>query len=124
MGDRSNVFIQMRRDEECWKGIGVYSHWGGQEFQNAAIAAAKLAAPRLGDDSYFARRLVHLLLSMEDREASETGHGLWTEQTGMPDNEHDILVINAETGLAWYSHDKKAYTDDAPKGAKHLKDWP
>lgn len=124
MGDRSNIFIQMRRDDECWHGIGVYSHWGGRQAQNAAIVAAKVALPRLEDDSYFARRLVHLLLNDQDPEAGETGHGLWTDATGMPDNEHDILVINAATGLAWFAHDANAYTDDAPKGAKHLKDWP
>jgi hypothetical protein len=97
MGDRSNVFIQMTQGEDgLWAGIGVYSHWGGTGFQDAAIKEIPSASRRLGDPSYFTRILIHRLLNADADPDSETGHGLWTEQPD--DNEYPILVINAVSG--------------------------
>lgn len=49
MGDRSNVFIQQhRKDDGRWVGIGLYSHWGGQEMQRVALEAAEASRARLG----------------------------------------------------------------------------
>jgi hypothetical protein len=104
MGNRSNVFIQTDRQEDgTWRGIGVYSHWGGQSFQQTAIAQIPAARGRVGDPAYFARIIVHRLLHADADHESETGHGLWVEYPC--DNEHPILVINAMTGEEWFCGD-------------------
>lgn len=122
MGDRSNIFIQMEKNPitDVWNGIGIYSHWGGKNTQEIAIKHAGECMERLGDSSYFTRRLVHKLLNSLDAGAAETGHGLWTEATGMPDNEHKVLVINAQSGEYWYT-DETSFQDPAPKTVKKLK---
>lgn len=96
MGDRSNVFIQQGVKDGKAYGVGVYSHWGGKTFQNSAIGLIPKAMRRAGDPSYFTRILIHNLLMLEASVESETGHGIWTEFPD--DNEHPILVIDAETG--------------------------
>ena len=112
MGDRSNIFVQQRRKENGeWTGIGVYSHWGGTSLHNAALAALPKAKGRIGDPSYFARILIHNVLIEAADPDSETGAGLWTSETGMDDNEHPVLVINAETGEFWYANET-GYTYD------------
>lgn len=124
MGDRSNVFIQMEQNSitEVWSGIGLYSHWGGKEAQEKAIVIAKECTERLGDSAYFTRRLVHKFLNSVDPDAGETGHGLWTDAIGMPDNEHKVLVINAQSGEYWYT-DEVSFQEDAPKkGVRNVKD--
>jgi hypothetical protein len=127
MGDRSNVFIQTRRLEMTWPdgstvhrwaGIGLYSHWHGTDLHDAAIDAAtsEVARRRIGDESYFARIIVHrtLLTCAADADA-DTGFGLWTHDDGMPDNEHPVLVINALNGHHWFvaegDHGKDEPTD-------------
>lgn len=101
MGDRSNVFVrQDTTPDGDATGIGVYSHWGGSAFQRKAIECLPLARGRIGDETYFARILIHNLLIGAADPGSETGHGLWTESP--PDNEHPILVIDANTGHYGY----------------------
>jgi hypothetical protein len=115
VGDRSNVFIQQRKEGNHWTGIGLYSHWGGLEMHANAIKAAQDSVSRLGDPEYFTRRVIHKVLNMQDPDAGETGHGLWVGE--MPDNEYPILVINAESGAAWYVlPDGMTYLDDATEG--------
>jgi hypothetical protein len=103
MGDRSNVFIQQELTEGQWTGIGLYSHWGGEDMQATALQAAVESTKRLGDESYFARRVIHKVLNSVDPDAAETGHGLWT--VAPPDNEYPVLVINSQTGAYWYVPD-------------------
>ena len=101
MGNRANIYIQTDFDAETneWDGIGVYSHWHGLSLHEAALRALPKAMARVGDESYFARILVHnVLLEVADAE-SETGTGLWTRWPC--DNEHPIMVINATTGHHW-----------------------
>lgn len=111
MGDRSNIFIQQNKLETKyngetplpteWSGVGLYSHWQGTDLHDHAFIAAVASVPRLGDPSYFARRVLHLTLQALDPECSETGYGIWTDR--MDDNEHPILVINGQTGMCWFS---------------------
>ena len=129
MGDRSNVFIQMEKRPEKWDGetrlptewdgIGLYAHWGGTEMQETALIAARESVARLGDSSYFARRVVHKILNTYDQNAGETGHGLWTDSP--PDNEHPVLVINAETGQYWYTAEGSIHLDP-PAGVQRLEE--
>lgn len=123
MGDRSNFFIQQHKGAEdtvgegSWVGIGLYSHWGGTDMQRTAIEAARASVGRLGDPSYFARRVIHkVLVACADPE-SETGCGLWT--TGPDDNEYPLLVVNAHSGLAWLCNDTD-FGKDAPASAVHI----
>jgi hypothetical protein len=129
MGDRSNTFIQMEsrpikyNGEEAlpqeWDGIGFYSHWGGTDSQVRAILAARESTDRLGDEAYFARRVIHKLLLAEADADSATGHGLWV--TTPCDNEYPILVINANTGMAWLCGDNEYRLD--PDEAVHVNDF-
>ena len=94
MGDSSNIYIQTERNaaDEEWDGIGLYSHWGGEGFQERALDALAAARDRIGDPSYFARIITaHVIDSVS---------GIWVRWPD--DNEYDILVINAETGGHWY----------------------
>lgn len=113
MGDRSNVFIQQDFDKESekWAGIGLYSHWHGEDLHVTAIAEIEAASARKGDPSYFARILTQRVLNALADPDSETGFGLWT--TGPDDNEYPILVINANTGQHWYA-DESTYRDSQP----------
>jgi hypothetical protein len=105
MGDRSNIFIQQgQKADGTWTGIGVYSHWHGTQLHDAAIEALPKAQGRIGDDSYFARIVIHNVLVAVADPDSETGTGLWVD--GIPDNEHPILVINAHTGDHWYASEE------------------
>jgi hypothetical protein len=106
MGDRANVFIQTDRDVASleWDGIGVYAHWAGTSLHNAALAALPKAMNRRGDPSYFARIIVHNCLVAVADPNEETGAGLWTKYPD--DNEHPILVLNAETGEHWYANEE------------------
>jgi hypothetical protein len=119
MGDRSNIFIQQNKQETKyngetplpaeWSGVGLYSHWHGESLHAVGFAAAVTALPRLGDPSYFARRVLHLTLQAVDPECSETGFGIWTDHPD--DNEYPILVINGQTGTCWFS-DADSYMND------------
>lgn len=129
MGDRSNTFIQMDQRPQLfdgetprpreWDGIGFYSHWGGTDSQLRAILSARASTERLGDESYFARRMIHKMMLAEANPDSATGHGLWVSQP--PDNEHPILVINATTGMAWLCDDNEYRLD--PDEAVHVNDF-
>lgn len=104
MGNRSNIYIQQtRNDDGKWEGIGVYSHWSGTLLHDVAIKHLDAAKARTGDPSYFTRILVHNILDELTDRNSETGFGLWSSALGMDDNEHPILVINADTGRHWYT---------------------
>lgn len=110
MGDRSNIFIQTNKNHEGnWDGIGVYAHWAGTRLHDAALAALPKAMKRIGDESYFARILVHNVLNAVADPDEETGSGLWTTCFG--DNEHPILVINAMTGAHWYVNEGDHFLD-------------
>lgn len=107
MGDRANCFIQQTQDENGeWQGIGIYAHWAGKDLHTTVLEVLPLASGRIGDESYFARIVIHnTLLRLADPE-SETGFGLWTAHPD--DNEHPILVVNALTGKHWYGDDYKS----------------
>lgn len=120
MGDRSNIFIQQHERDGQWIGIGVYSHWGGTSMQEAAIVAASESVERLGDPSYFARRVIHKVLNACADPDSPVGCGLWTETCD--DNEYPVLVINAHTGLAWTCGDAEIH-NSAPADAKHVESF-
>jgi hypothetical protein len=106
MGDRSNVFIQQGVHGNRAYGVGVYSHWGGRGFQDQAITMIDKARARIGDPAYFTRILVQNLLNAAFDADSETGGGIWAGEYGMPDNEHPILVINADTGKYAFISDR------------------
>jgi hypothetical protein len=104
VGNRANIFVQqVRNDEGKWDGIGVYSHWNGTRLHDVALEFLDKAKARAGDPSYFTRILVHNVLDELANRNEETGFGLWSSALGMDDNEHDILVINAESGRYWYT---------------------
>lgn len=121
MGDRSNVFIQTRRYEAGddlparWAGLGLYAHWGGTMLHDAAIEAADspAARARVGDESYFARIVVHqTLTALHADPYDDTGYGLWTHDDWFPDNEYSVLVINAQTGRHWFVNEGDHLLDE------------
>lgn len=96
MGARSNLFFKNGND-----GIGIYSHWAGKDMADAAMAVleSKAFKNRLGDSSYATRIGVQLALEqLGSQSGSETGFGLWTAESGVPDNEFGIIVIDVNTG--------------------------
>lgn len=113
MGNRANVFIQTDYNPNTneWDGIGIYSHWHGTALHTAALDALPAALRRAGDPSYFTRILIHrILVAVADPDA-DTGTGLWT--TFPCDNEHPILVVNAETGHHWLAGEDDYRTEES-----------
>lgn len=101
MGDRSNIYIQQHKAADgTWDGIGLYTHWHGESLFPVALEGVEKGRNRIGDPSYFARIVIHHVLHSIADENSELGFGLWT--THPCDNEHPILVINAQTGEHWF----------------------
>lgn len=119
MGDRSNIFIQQDKGAEGWRGVGVYSHWGGESLFASAQHHATNALGRLGDPSYFTRYVIQNVCADQFEAGSLTGGGIWTVRPD--DNEYSILVINAETGKAWYCGDQD-FAKDAPADAVDVAD--
>ena len=103
MGDRSNVFIQQGQKDGRAFGVGIYSHWHGTTLHSVALDALPKAASRVGDPSYFARIIIHNVLATIADPDSETGFGIYTDSLGEPDNEHDVLVIDANTSRYWFT---------------------
>lgn len=101
MGDRSNVFIQQGVKDGRAYGVGIYSHWHGTALHDVAVSVLPKAASRIGDPSYFTRIVIHNILASIADHDSELGFGLWSDSHGEPDNEHPILVIDANTGRYW-----------------------
>lgn len=105
MGDRANIFIQtIKRDDGQWDGVGIYSHWGGDRFQELArfVIDGPIAAQRIGDVDYYTRIVLQGVLNQAFEEDQPTGGGVWID--GPCDNDgYSILVCNAETGRSWYT---------------------
>lgn len=100
MGDRSNIYIQQHKAADgTWDGIGLYAHWHGTTLHDVALEGVEKGRNRIGDPSYFARIVIHHVLHSIADPNSELGFGLWSDQPC--DNEHPILVINAQTGECW-----------------------
>lgn len=103
MGDRSNVFIQQGVKDGRAYGVGIYSHWHGTTLHDVALEVLPKASSRIGDPTYFTRIVLHNVLARIADVDSEAGFGLWTDSIGIPDNEHDILVIDSKTGRYWWT---------------------
>lgn len=93
MGDRANVFFVDSRDGDKLRGVYLYSHWGGTDFQADAITAltGDVARKRWGDEPYLARIVIQSVMNKNFKESEATGGGL---STGLCDNNHPILVID------------------------------
>lgn len=113
MGDRANIFIVQKRDADgnATHGVGVYAHWAGLDLFDAALAALPKAMKRVGDPSYFTRILIQNVLDALADANDEYGFGIWSD--GPDDNEHPILVIDANTGQT-YKTDENSYRVRAP----------
>ncbi len=97
MGDRSNVVILQRPHDPP---VVLYSHWGGYEFQKEAERAIQAAGDmgvRIGDASYFTRKLVKEVLD------HISGIG-----TTLDDNEYPVLVIDSLDGALWTVTEREA----------------
>lgn len=89
MGDRANVYIQDSYSEGV--GVYLYSHWGGEAFQQRALDVlnSDVARDRWNDSAYLGRILIQGLLI--DKPFNSTGYGV---SAAMPDNSYPILVLD------------------------------
>ena len=95
MGDRGNVFVLQRSwDKTDVRGVCLYTHWGGTELRATLDAALVRGAGRIGDQSYLTRIIFSEMVSHDVM--GTTGYGIDLFST--PDNEHDVLVVEAWSG--------------------------
>lgn len=88
MGDRANVYVKNNISSGVW----LYTHWGGTELPETLqeALASDIGRRRWGDSAYLTRIIFN---KMQDDDRGETGFGI---STTMPDNEHDILVVDCK----------------------------
>lgn len=88
MGNRSNIYIQSRHDDE---GTYLYSHWGGTQHLQDGLDALQspLAPPRWYDSDYLTRIIAQHIFDKEGK--GNTGLGVGPR---LSDNEHLILVLD------------------------------
>lgn len=101
MGDRANIVVLQPVDEGA---IYVYSPWDGLEGMFAKLQKALRRKHRWGDPSYLCRIIIAEVIrnDLDD----ETGYGI---STYLCDNEHPLLVVNAEANTVSLS------AEDAPR---------
>lgn len=88
MGDRCNVAIKVRKDDE--NHIFVYSHWGGHEMPGEVLNAVKKAKCRWDDDMYCCRIIIDNILP-EGSKDQGTGYGI---SLHVGDNSYPIIEID------------------------------
>jgi hypothetical protein len=96
MGDRSNVVIQDKYGENTER-VWLYGHWSGAGILDAAVVGA--TSGRTTDGPYLARIV---FTSMTAGDTGETGFGI---STRMQDNEHPIIVLDANADELWFEGD-------------------
>lgn len=103
MGDRGNIAVQ----QDDGSLIYLYTHWSGSEIESD-LRTALSKRWRWGDPAYLTRIIFDVMT--EGSHGSETGFGI---STSIPDNEHDILVVDTlgqkvhstDTGKSWSFED-------------------
>lgn len=93
MGDRRMAEIKTSDGS-----LYVYTHWHGYDFPKMARAAVKVAAPRLGDETYWVRIVVDQLTKAGRDQ--ETGFGLMLKPNceDSYNNDSPSVIIDAVTG--------------------------
>lgn len=104
MGNRANVNIITEKvelgDNEYFKVLNIYSHWGGSEAQRVALDWVEThGMGRIDDPSYFSRGVI-VAMCHEDYGASGSGVDIRICETieeassQISDNEHNILTFD------------------------------
>jgi len=93
MGDRRMAEIKTEDGS-----LYVYTHWHGSQLPAMARAAAKAAACRLGDESYWVRIVVDQLC--KDGRDQDTGFGLMLKPNHEDSYNGDSpsVILDAKTG--------------------------
>lgn len=89
MGDRSNVVIETKFNEENSSRVYLYSHWAGTSVLESVLHG--LRSNRVDDPPYLARIIFDHMIRNDH--GGETGYGISSYIT---DNEHPILVITCD----------------------------
>lgn len=124
MGDRGNiVIVQQKRDgQEKADRVWLYTHWAGSELPKILHTALNRGKDRWNDETYLARIIFNEMT--KGAEMDTTGYGI---STTISDNEHDIIVVDAEQGKVWLeSEDGKLIGKAMPIAAfaaKKKPDW-
>lgn len=88
MGDRGNIIVEQGDDLPP---VVLYTHWGGYMLPETLQVA--LAKRWRWDDHAYLTRIIFDTMT-EGNYGSETGFGI---STGLPDNEHPLLVVDPTT---------------------------
>lgn len=87
MGARVN-FIFKQSDG---KAVGLYSHWGDDNWAEDLAAALKHAGPRTGDESYYIRMAISYLI--QHNVLDETGFGIYAlDPSELAFYDHPVLI--------------------------------
>ncbi len=108
MGDRGNIAIIQRDNEQVW----LYSHWGGTELPERLKDGLTIGQGRWNDDSYLAKIIIGAAVPA-DNWKQETGYGI---STHMQDNEHDILVVDIPVQRVFTIEENALEDGKVPKG--------
>lgn len=93
MGDRGNIAIAQHSQQGEGRFVVLYTYWDGSELPAMLVEAlhSKAGRARWGDEAYLARIIFNRMT--RDDPDGETGYGI---STSIQDNEHPILVVDAE----------------------------
>src|SRR5262245_36468271 len=93
MGDRGNIVMVQHggADGGAEGAIYLYTHWGGSAVARIVQCALLRARDRWDDEPYLARIVFTELTAGSEQDT--TGFGLSTYLT---DNEHDLVVVDAD----------------------------
>lgn len=89
MGDRSNVVIETKYNDEKSERVYLYAHWSGTSVLESVLHG--LRSNRADDPPYLARIIFDHMIRNDH--GSETGFGI---SASITDNEHPILVVTSD----------------------------
>jgi len=104
MGDRANVYFKNGET-----GIGVFTRWDRHRLIDVVsdVFSSDAFQSCIGDPEYATRIGVQGVLEELGASAYEafSGYGLWTREGGFPDSDHDIIVVDVNSGKAYLAKD-------------------
>lgn len=107
MGDRANICMVQNHSGKGT--IYLYTHWKGSELPKILQQALQKGKERWNDESYLAR-IIFCAMVGDDME-SLTGFGISTYFT---DNEHPILVVDAQQKIVGLAKESDIPHDGTP----------
>src|SRR5277367_2869417 len=104
MGDRGNIAIKQHdstvKEESAF--LYLYSHWAGRSLPHKLQKALIRGKDRWSDEPYLSRIIFCEMIGSGNELQELTGFGITTYIT---DNEHPLLVVDAETNTVSAAHE-------------------